>query len=443
MTTLFVANNRTEEMVGGLASLTEAQRHASGFGAQRILWFARDHDVVVLPWAPDPDYLAQVAALTGTDAGSVRIVVPPPGRAGRGLLTSDRLADPGFRATLAGMLAERGVDTVFPMYPEPSVAALASFLGLADALPGHRFAAQGGSLLANSKAAFRALAGGAGVPVAPGAVAASEGEAVEAITALLAPGRPVIVKKDFHSGSDGNEILSTTAELSPVGAQRVEVLRDSAEIGAYVAGRWDWLSDGGRHRVVIERYFTGSRPLYAEFVLDEPGSTLVGHGEMLMTPVYSGGVIPAQHVDPAVHAEFLAAAARTCAVYHAMGHRGPTGVDAILTPADGLLLSEVNARVCGSTHLFHVVGRTLVGDGFLTERILVERPGLRAPSFRDAVEFLDRAGLGYRAAERTGVLVTCPMSESFRYCVVARDGAELRDHERRLAEALPALAVTH
>lgn len=215
MTTLCIGNNRTEEMVGDLTGMTPLERLFAGCGAQRMLWFAEDHDVLVLPWAPDPAYLGYVTGLTGTRAESLTVVVPPSGGEGNDILTPDRLADPGFREELRRALAGRRVDKVLAISPNAAVADLAVALGAEHALPGHAFAAQGGNALVNSKAVFRALAAGAGVPVPPGTVATSPQQVEAAVNGLLEQGHSVMMKVEYQAGGFGNEILSRDEQVTP------------------------------------------------------------------------------------------------------------------------------------------------------------------------------------------------------------------------------------
>src|SRR5689334_3759398 len=112
MTTVYVANIQTDEMSGDSAALPDHLKLLAAGRSQRMLWFARDGDVLVAPVAPKPDYVEYVTALTGVRASSLRIVVPPPGHAGERILTADRLADEGFLEELRRALAGRPVDLV-------------------------------------------------------------------------------------------------------------------------------------------------------------------------------------------------------------------------------------------------------------------------------------------------------------------------------------------
>ncbi|WP_441246920.1 peptide ligase PGM1-related protein [Kitasatospora sp. McL0602] len=435
MTTLCIGNNRTEEMVGDLAGMTPPERVFAGCGAQRMLWFAEEGDVLVLPWAPDPDYLAYVTALTGVAAGSLTVVVPPPGAEGADILTPDRLAEPGFLAELRGVLAGRPLERILAISPNASVAALASALGAEQALPGHDFAAQGGNALVNSKAVFRAVAAGAGVPIPPGTVASSPRQVEEAVEQLLERGRSVMLKVEYQAGGYGNEIVTRDEKVTPAGAHRAVRLADRAAVAGYVAERWAWLTGGRSQRVVVERYFTDSVALYAEYSVTAQGSVLSGCGEMLMDPVVVGEITPPVTPDAGVRAELVDQAARLCESLRVLGYRGTVSADAFLTPDGELYFSETNGRLTGSSHLHDALFARLVGAGQRAHRVILELSGLAVPSFPAAVDAVRRAGLGFDPQTRTGVVFSCdfaPADGTVMYCVIAEDADRARALERRL-----------
>jgi len=436
MTGLIVGNSRTAEMVGDLAALTPEQRRQGGYAAQRVLWFARDGDVVVLPWLPPEEYLGYVTTLTGTRVGSLALVVPPPGRLGGDILTPDRLADEGFRDDLHAVLRGRAVASVLAVYKDPSVVDLAQAVGAEAALPGYRFSAQGGDALVNSKAAFRAVAAGAAVATAEGVVVTRSSEAQDAITALLEGGHSVIVKQEFQGGGFGNEILSSTNGVAPAGAPRVVVLPERQSVARYLARRWDWLTGGQAQRLVVERYFPDSRTIYAEFVVTASGADLLGVGEILMDPVAVGEIVPPPSLASDVEGRLIAGGRQLCESFRVLGYRGNLSADAILTPAGDVLFTETNGRITGSTHLHTVVRDRIIGADYRKKRIIVERAGWPVLSFSAAVARLAAAGLGYDPVHRTGVMLTSdrmPDDGTLTYCVVAEDLESAQDQEHRVA----------
>ncbi len=432
---MHIGNNRTTEMAGDLTRLSPEERLFAGCAAERALWFARDGDVLVLPQTPPDDYVRYVTVFTGTDPASLRVVVPAPGYVGPHLLTEDRLTAAATREAVLDALAGQSVDRVLSFYPDASVAALARSLGATSALPGAGFFAQGGSGPANSKAVFRAIAAGVGIPIAPGAVPATRQEAAEAIGDLLVQGLPVMVKREFNNGSFGNEILSLTPGLEPFGAQQVVVLQDREAVEDYLKRRWNWLTDEGVHRVVVERYFTDARPVYAEFLVDDHGVEYTGQGELLMAPLFDGVVIPVPRLDPDTAASMVDRSRRLCEAFHAIGYRGTMSVDGIVTDECGIVLNETNSRFSGSTHLHDGVVPRVIGSAYARRRVLYERGGWTVPSFLEATRLLAAAALAYDHATHTGIILTCDFARadgSVRYCVVAEDIDGAREMEQRL-----------
>ncbi|MFE4520079.1 peptide ligase PGM1-related protein [Kitasatospora sp. NPDC056783] len=435
MTTLRIANSRTEEMIGDLAGMTPPERLAAGCGAQRMLWWAEDGDVLVLPTGPDPGFLAYVTAVTGVRAGSLTFVVPPPGSEGDQVLTADRLADSGFREELRRVLDGRTVDEVLPVVPNRAVAELAEAVGAAHALPGAPFAAQGGNALLNSKAGFRAVAAGVGVPIPPGTVAGSPAEVEAAIEHLLARGHSVMVKVEYQGGGLGNEILARDERVTAIGAERVVPLPDRAAVAGYVAERWAWLTGGRGQRVVVERYFADSVPLYAQFLIDDTAARLVGCGEMIMRPVVVGEITPAVGPDIDVHAELVDQAARLCEALRVIGYRGTLSADAVLTPKGEIYFHETNARFTGSSFSHDVVLGRLLREEHRGSRHVLELAGLAVPSFAEALAALVAAGLAFDPVTGTGVLYSCdlgPANGTVTYCAVAGTPEAVRALEAAL-----------
>jgi hypothetical protein len=432
MAILIIGNSRTSEMVGDLAALTPAQLRSGGCVAQRMLWFARDGDLLVLPFAPSPEYLTYVTGLTGTDPASLTIVVPPPGSLGADILTPDRLADAGFRDQLRRALGNQPPDEILAIYKDLSVTGLARALAAEAALPGYPFSAQAGDALVNSKAGFRALAAGAGVPIAPGTVVTRPEQALDAVTDLFDQGHSVMVKLEFNGGGFGNEILSRTAGVAPAGAPRVVVLPDRPAVLTYLEQRWEWLTAGRANRLVVERFFPGSTTVYAEYLIGDRGARLIGLGELLMEPVAIGAVLPAQTIDARTRATLLDGAQRLMDSLRVLGYRGVVSADAIHTPDGQVLFTETNCRLTGSTHVHLVLDGRVVDADHREKRVFLERGGWAVPSFPAAVERLAAAGLGYDPTSRTGVVITSDDGDGTVDCCAIADAlatAEEMHHE--------------
>lgn len=433
MTRILIGNDFSEDV--------RTDRGWTGWWVQRLTWFAEDGDILVLPVPPEDAFLGYVTGLTGTDAGSLRVVTPP-GGADRGMLTPALLTDAGLVDALRAAIAGRPVTAIVPLWPDAAVAELARELAAEDALPGYGFIAQAGGVLANSKSFFRTVAGGTGVPVPEGAVCTSRTAAQAAIGDLL-DGGPVIVKHDFLSGGWGNEILTADESLRPIGARRAVTIRGAADVRRYLDERWDWLSAGGRGRPVAERYVRDSSAYFAEYLITDDGVTVTGDGELVSAPYAVGQVMPAAGLEAPVLDELYDGARRLAEGMRAIGYRGSLGPDAIVTPQREVLFTEFNGRITGSTHIYARIGQRVVGPGYGKDRMILERvwpEGWSVPSFTAAAERVTAAGLGYDPLTRTGLIWTNAFDgvRGVMYCVVAPDLETAWAGDRQLAAVLGA-----
>ncbi|MGW6285407.1 preATP grasp domain-containing protein [Streptomyces sp. NPDC055107] len=441
MVNVWVGNLFTSEIAGDPTRVSDPVRRVGVATAQLPVWLAKDFDVLVLPGKPDADFVDYVTGLTGTDSATLRIVIPPAGIAGPEMLTADRLADPDFRRELRAVLAERPPERIASLIPDSAVAELAADLGYADAVAGHAFLSQGGGRLLNSKGAFRAVAAGAGVPIPEGGVVTTKDDAARLIAGLFAGGRPAILKRDFAGGGEGNEIVTAAPLEHAHGAQRLCQLDGGSAIAGYLDERWEWLTNGFRFPVVVEEYKPGSRAIFAEFQIGDTGPVYEENGEMFYLPLASSQIIPMKNVPQRALAELVNAGTRLCQALHAMGYRGPVGADAILTEENEVLYTEANGRFTGSTHLYKIIGRQVVGPAFGVTRVAVEYCDWVVPSFAEARQRLTSSGLAYDPTSQTGVVLVkayCEVSGTVRYCAIAdsRDAAlEIRARVSALFDA--------
>jgi hypothetical protein len=428
MPRLLIGNEFNEDRAG----LADAKQKRTGWWAQRLLWFAHDGDVLVLPVAPDETYLRYVTSLTQADPASLAVLVPPPGEMGVGVLSPDRMLDPRFVEQVGKLAAQHEVDEVMSLHPDVSVAQLADAAGVGHALPGFQFLLQGGGRLVNSKPVFRAVAAGVGAPLPPGGVSADKSTALALVGGLLDSGHPVMLKHEFRAGGRGNEILSPLPGVQPVGAQRAVVISDHDQLQEYFADRWDWLTSRGRSHFVVERYYPDSTAVFAEFAVTDDGVQLGGQGEMISAPLAAAEIIPAPDLSVAELAELVEGGRRMCEALRMVGYRGMLAADAIVTPDRQVLFTEYNGRITGSTHIYSVIGRQLAGADYADTRVLFEREGWPVPSLDEAISALGDADLLFDENRRTGIVLAMPYNpsnSSIRYVAVAEDLASARQYQ--------------
>jgi hypothetical protein len=388
---------------------------------QRVLWFARDGDVVVLCDQPDPQFLAYATSHTGVDPTKLQILIPPPGRHGGLLLDPEELTDAEFVRTVQATVGEKGglddVEEVLALWPSAHVSRFAAALGIEDRFPGADFFAQGGGELGNSKATFRALAVGAGVPIPTGAVCRSEREAADTTVTLLEAAGAVVVKQAHNGAGVGNQLLVRDASLAfdHVGARHLHHLDTGGReaIEAYWKQRWDWASASGRFPVVIEEFIPNAVSLYSEHyagddaVLPTEMGTLLYVGRRL-----SHQIVPLRDVDNTVRTQLLEGGTRLAEVYRSFGYRGHLSADAIALPDGRVMFTEVNAQVSGSLHIYQVIAHSIVDTAATPQRSVVEYhvPPTWAVSDFDAFLAASRElGCAYDPTTRTGVIVSMPV----------------------------------
>ncbi|MFJ4057533.1 preATP grasp domain-containing protein [Streptomyces albogriseolus] len=431
---------------------------------QRLFWFARPGDLLVLCCEPDGAFLDYALSHTGVKRSALTILVAPAGARGDRLLDPASLTDPGFvravRAALDAAGGPAGVSEVFALWPSASVARFAAALGVEDRFPGAAFFAQGGGEIGNNKGNFRALAAAAGVPILPGRVCRSRAEAVDATRELLeSSGSRAVVVKQAHNGAGvGNQLLVRDPQLAVdhVGARHLHhVAPGETGIAAYWDQRWAWASGQGRWPVVIETFAPGADAVYSEHYAADTGTWPTEMGRLLYVGRrLSHQVVPLDGVSDEVRAALLDGGTRLAEAYRAFGYRGHLSADALVLPDQSVVFTEVNAQVSGSLHIYQQIAHHIVDVAAAPRRQVVEYhvpPTWTVPDFDTFLSALDETGLAYDSATRTGVIVSMPAIPlapgapvQFVFCIAHDPATSYDDAFDRLGErfqTLPAGAV--
>lgn len=408
---------------------------------QRIFWFVRNHDLVILPAPVDADFLAYVTDLTGVDARTLKIHITGPGRFNHRLFDPDTLTDEALLSAVA--TDALAVTEIFALWPSAQVAEFAALLGLSNALPGAAFFAQQGDELANNKGNFRAFAAAIGVPITDGAVCRTKEHAQSTLQRLLDKGA-VMVKQVHNHAGNGNELVFIDDHVAGhAGTIGTRKLHSPAEAQEYLDERWDWASVNNSFPVVIERFQPGSRTIYAEFQATDDGVSFSATGSLGYT---SGRLveetIPLRDVDTGVLAHLVHHGSRLAALYQSFGYRGCLSADALVDDAGNLVFTEMNARVGASLHLYERIGYQIVDVWRRPERSVVQYvtgTQWKIPSMTAFLNASKEMGLAYDPATRKGVLVTMPMAGKanrggFLFCVSYEEESEARVAYKRLGE---------
>jgi hypothetical protein len=430
-------------LVGNHIDVSLRRRKDMRSWTQRIVWFARDGDLLVLPSRPDEEFVRYVTSLTGIDLSTLTIHIPPPGTFGDHLMDSPRLADEDFIGKVSADLHE--VDEIFALWPSAQVSRFAAVLGLGDRYPGAAFFSQGGGELVNNKAYFRALAAACGVPIAHGRVCYSVDDAVEAMTRLLDESDAVFVKQAHNGAGSGNQavIRGGRVETGRAGAKHVHHLTAGPQgIAAYWEERWTWASADGRFPVVVEEFKPGAATVYSEYHVADDGVRPTEAGSL----TYTGGrislqTVPLRGLPAEVHERLVAGGRLLAETYRAVGYRGLLSADAIVDPSGEVTFTEVNAQVSGSAHLYRAIAHKVVDVWREPMRSVAEYHWPAEWPRAGFAEFLaaaDELGCAFDPSDRKGIIVSTPFDEvrGLVFCIVHETDEERDAVHQRLDRRL-------
>ncbi len=436
MPALFLGNVDNEQLIGDLSRLDEEAKRRDAVIASRMLWFAEPEDVFLLPYYPSKSFIDYVRDLLGLP-GEPRIVVPGDTRHGAAILNHDTLSDDALLRQLA-VVVDAGVGwRLEPYYADRSAAWLAERLGL-GMTGGHAFYREGGAEILNSKVAFRRIAAGAGVPLAPGRVCSSAAMLAEALSDFAGLTGMVIVKRDLDVAGEGNALVIVgEAEPTPIGVSWVHRCADTAGLAGIAALLWPKLTDERNNELVAESYFPNARSYYTEFGVpaDAGRPQLLNFGEQRMEPNWCGFVIPPTTMSHyqigqlATHSAYLADAARS------LGYRGRISFDAIPTPAGDLVFNEFNGRLCGPSHIDHLA-RRFFGDHYVHHVHLLTQNEIPASRLDRVLDGLRADDLLWQSGRDEGCLIVADgtgLVGVLEYLVVAATPDRAREIETRCA----------
>lgn len=410
--------------------------------AQRVLWFVREGDLIILSAAVDEAFVDHVTSHLGVDVHTLRFLVCPPGRFEGKLFDPLSLTDPVFVETVKQVSPD--VSEILALWPSPQVARFASALGVSCSFAGADFFSQAGDALANSKANFRAFASALKLPIPDGGVCRTPGEAASLIKDLLERSRAVVMKQAQNSAGAGNQIicLSRDAAHGTAGMKySFDLMGDVGRLAPFIEQRWEWASCGGTYPVTVEEFIPNARTVYAEFMSNDDSVRHLACGWL----TYEDGSLvreaaPLRWLPQHTLARLVSEGQRLAELFRAIGYRGYLSADAIVDGSSDIWFTEMNARIGGSPHIYQGIGERVARVWLAPYRTVTQyafSPEWGVTGSAAFLEALAATGTTYDRESRAGVLLATPVVGSsptppFFLCVVHADDEDPQGVYRKL-----------
>ncbi|MDG6106945.1 hypothetical protein Daura_28170 [Dactylosporangium aurantiacum] len=379
----------------------------------RKLWLAEPGDCVVTLAPCSGAFRDYVAGVTRTPPDSVDLIAPRevmPVHPADVVAERDALTRVGSRAVLV------------PFVLDPPALDLADRAGLSvhpyHRRPGPRTveAVQ----VMNTKAGFRAVAAGLGLPVADGGFSATAADLTRDVVGFLRDHPNVIVKVNRSSNGHGTFVCEA-GDGRAVIEQRIA--RSVAEAPARRCG-WVYEEFLAFESMPSVELFVDDSGVHDFYTCDQRTRNNAWTG--MVTPAAASPVLP----------RLADAAARIGAWLHTAGFRGYFDVDGGVV-GSAYVVTEANVRRTGGTYLHQLASR-LTPAGTTAHWRADVRAGATGMDFAAAVTAVRRAGLDDATAPARALLTvdTLAVDGKWRYFVVGGSDTAVAEAERILADVL-------
>lgn len=438
MNNLYIANVRADypESIRAKTGFIEGIAKGSDT-TSRFLWHARAGDIVILPEQVDHRYVSYVCEMLELQQDTLHIIEH------KGLLNDKALLEGETFAAIQEAVDSNSSIVIHPFVQTRGTVQLTQSLGIPKSF-GAAFAHENGVDLLNSKANFRRIAAGVGLPIAYGFVARSRYELYCALRELIKTEKPLIAKHDHAGGGHGNIILAKEGTVRSIlpGARIFFNIEDP--IDDLTQMLWDELTDESYSVVTLEVYEESRERFYLEYDLTTNFPFLVANGGIRYNnnsknapPKWTGLDIPSS-LDSIDSVAAASLGQRIISAVHSIGYRGMLNLDGIVTTEGKIIFQEINARWGGGL-VYDVIARRLLGEDYLRThalRSLLDLPKIEHTELRDR---LTKAGVHYSRERKHGALILASRSDlgnGAEILLIAPKGHRIDEIELKVREAV-------
>ncbi|TIL34560.1 hypothetical protein [Mesorhizobium sp.] len=439
MTAVVLGNVGSDAMAPSVQLLSDKYLQRNAATAKRMIWLAKDDDVLITPTPVTRPFLDYVNSLKG--GSNIVSLTTSSMPTKRPLPISKKDLEAGSLLSKSLSLFALGhVSCLEPYIADEVSICIAAFLGDVPLKFSHQNVRANPDITRrfNDKARFREFAPNLGVPIASGSVCVNTQEVVEAVFRALSVSNKVILKAARHSGGDGNFVISTSIERSFHGATRAVCIREVDSSSIRAAVHEIGLIATETVPLIVEAYSENESSVGVHFDIGRDRVELVGVASILFNPGYGGAYWDKSLVDE-LPQDVLAWCQGLGNFAHEAGYFGPLSVDIVKAKELGFFACEVNGRHGGFSSvraLANCLG--LQPDIKNGERVVLSRNaipiGIRFP---DLVDLLNTRQLHYNSSVKRGAVVMVEGYEDngpFDFVIVGSDLRDVQGMECELIE---------
>ncbi|TBX46036.1 hypothetical protein [Bacillus thuringiensis] len=443
---IIIGNVDGESLVGETKNHTPYMLASASIVANRLSWFVEEGDILLLPYSISREFQEYMCKLLRINPDKISILSPPDSEEEKTkLLTFDILTDERLYEKVRGLAGSNDSIGILPYYFDRAVAQFAQHMNTNVYPHTVEFLLQGGSEVLNSKVEFRRIAASHNIPVAEGMNCYSKNELQKAILALITKTGSVIVKQDVNAGGDGNIVLTKNIDKKePKGAFETIYYDPNIPIEETVSYLWSKLIGFRNTALVIEVYYETVGVYYSELAVSRQNlrPLLLNFGDMRMEPVWNGFEIPTSNMDPYTLVEFISSSTALANVARERGYEGNINIDGLLTDDGKLMISEINGRNGGCSHI-HYLAQKLYGENYAKDYKILTRNKIKAgKSLAKLLDLLQQDNLLVTKEYQEGVIILTEdfaRTETIEYMVVGKgdiNAKKIEDKALHLFESL-------